>query len=233
MPILYPDFYHAALREAGKPVSQENVVALAEFTAWNLALNAHRWFGIIGDQQAQTQFQKRFDSSNYDTYEIARLARVPDDMIHFLWAWNRRVHPGLLQFVDSMRNTIARKLPQYGDELPMNMMDMEEYGASEPVIAADPAVGTEVPKAAGTGDSVIIAGMEGTIRGFFSSGGRAGEATDKHGNVVEVTNDGFIILEVDSGKTSYSFMDGKAVRIQGTPNIEHVDILGDLLWKVR
>lgn len=129
--MLYPDFYRTALREAGKPVSQENVVALAEFTAWNLALNAHQWFRVIGDQQAQAQFQTRFDSSNYDTYEIVRLASVPDDMIDYLWAWNRRAHPGLHQFVDSLRNTIASKLSEYGDELPMNMMEMEEYGASD------------------------------------------------------------------------------------------------------
>jgi hypothetical protein len=122
VPTLHPDFYRTALSQAGKPTSQANVLALAEFTAWNLTLNAHRWFEVIGDRSAQALFKTRFDSS---TYEPERLANMPDDMIDFLWAWNQRVHLGLQSFVASMTETLASKLQEYGDDLPMSMWEDE------------------------------------------------------------------------------------------------------------
>jgi hypothetical protein len=122
IPPLYTDFYRIALRAAGKPDSERNVLALAEFTAANLALNAHTWFQALGDPASQQRFTTRFDASKYRADQVVR---VPDEMIDFLWAWSHRAHPGLRQFVDSMRDTIASKLTAYGDHLPLNLWQDE------------------------------------------------------------------------------------------------------------
>ena len=117
VPQLHPTVYHEALRRAGKPVT-EGAIALAEFAAWNLALNAHAWFQALGDTAAERRFDDRFNASNY---KADRLGNVPDDMINFLWSWNPRVHAGLQEFAGMMSETIDRKLRKYGDVLPMEM----------------------------------------------------------------------------------------------------------------
>src|SRR5262249_48817068 len=101
-----------------KPRSEQNFLALAEFTSANLALNAHVWFQTLGDEGAQLRFNAQFDASTYDD---TRMLRVPDEMIDFLWNWNHRAHSGLREFVVSMNGTIARKLRAYGDTLPLNL----------------------------------------------------------------------------------------------------------------
>lgn len=116
VPTLYPAFYHDHLRRAGKPLTKANVQALVRFTSWNLALNAHAWTRIVGDPGAFETFQLRFDGA---TYPDDRIEHMPDDMIDYLWAWDPRAHPGLHSFVDSMSGTIAEKLREYGDHLPM------------------------------------------------------------------------------------------------------------------
>ena len=118
VPTFYPEFYRAALIRAGKPASEMNILALSEFTAANLALNAHLWFQALGDTVSQARFKVRFTAA---TYPAERLVSMPDDMIDFLWAWSPRVHGGLHQFVGSITDTIARKLKDYGDDLPMNL----------------------------------------------------------------------------------------------------------------
>lgn len=114
----YPEFYRAALARAGKPASEQNILALSEFTAVNLALNAHIWFQALGDSASQARFTARFTAA---IYPVERLAAMPDDMVDFLWAWSPRVHGGLNEFVGSITDTIAGKLKDYGDDLPMNM----------------------------------------------------------------------------------------------------------------
>ena len=122
VPQLHPDTYRDALQRADKPVTEHNVIAIAEFTAWNLALNAHAWFQALGDLAAEGRFDGRF---NADSYQPDRLGNVPDDMIDFLWAWNPRVHPALHDFVSQVSNTIDQKLSGYGDVLPMRMWQDE------------------------------------------------------------------------------------------------------------
>lgn len=122
VPQMYRDTYRDALQRAGKPVTEHNVIALAEFTAWNLALNAHVWFQALGDVAAEARFDREFNAGRY---QPDRLGNVPDDMIDFLWRWNQRVHPALHQFAASMSETIDQKLQGYGDVLPMEMWQDE------------------------------------------------------------------------------------------------------------
>src|SRR4051794_13982810 len=60
IPQLYPDFYEQALRDIGKPVTPANVVALANFTTANLALNVHQWMQHIGTDLDRARWSARF-----------------------------------------------------------------------------------------------------------------------------------------------------------------------------
>jgi hypothetical protein len=122
IPPLYPAFYKRVLLEVGKPVTPENLIALANLTTANLALNAHRWMEAIGTPAERARWSQRFHADDPD---LERLARRPDAMVDFLWEWNPRVHPGLREFVGNMERTLQDSAIKYGDQLPFDM-----WGAS-------------------------------------------------------------------------------------------------------
>jgi|ERR1019366_2597118 hypothetical protein len=116
---LHPDFYHSALDAAGKPVTDSNVAAVAGLTSANLALNAHRWLDAIGTPSARAEWQSIFTSDEPDPDIVTR----PDRMIDWLWKLSPRLHPGLTEFVASMRETIVRSTQKFGPDLPQNMWE--------------------------------------------------------------------------------------------------------------
>jgi hypothetical protein len=118
IPVLNPAWFEEQLRNAGKPVTKHNAAAAARLTSANLALNAHRWLGLIGTPLDRRQWDQRFHRPDADIE--AALAR-PDAMIDFLWAVSPRVHPGLRDFVNSMRETFHSAAQKFGDELPADM----------------------------------------------------------------------------------------------------------------
>lgn len=103
------------LTRARKPLSEENAVAVAEFTAWRLTQSANTWFQQLGDSTARASFHFRFASGASAPSEILQ---VPDEMIDFLWEWDRRVHAMVRPFVTSTARALAVLLPEFGDQLP-------------------------------------------------------------------------------------------------------------------
>jgi hypothetical protein len=89
IPTLYPRFYKAALKEAGKPVTQGNIVSLANLTACNLALNAGVWLQQKGTEADKKAWDRRFNKNDRNLDE---LVRRPDEMVKFLWDWEPRTH---------------------------------------------------------------------------------------------------------------------------------------------
>lgn len=118
IPQLNPAFYQAALVSAGKPVTPGNVAAIGGLTATNLALNANRWLDVVGTPAACADWNARFGPTGNDP---ARIVQRADEMIDFLWDFSPRLHPGLREFVDSMRETAASASQAFGDELPLDM----------------------------------------------------------------------------------------------------------------
>lgn len=116
---LYPDFYTAALRDAGKPITDGNVLALAGLTACNLALNADQWFDVIGDDGVRQEWAVRFNRP--DAASDHDLVRIPDAMVDFLWQWDGRLHRVLGDFVSSMHDSAVSASRNHGDVLPRDM----------------------------------------------------------------------------------------------------------------
>jgi hypothetical protein len=120
LPPLYPTFYIDMLQRAGKPLVEENAVAVAEFTAWRLSQSANTWFQQLGDPTARASFHFRFATGGTSPTE---LLQVPDEMIDFLWDWDRRVHAMVRPFVTSTARALAVLLPEYGPALPQRFWE--------------------------------------------------------------------------------------------------------------
>jgi hypothetical protein len=126
---LYPTFYENILREARKPINRDNIVAIANLTTANLAVNAHRWLELVGTADDIARWEARFQS--YETVTDGLLRR-PDAMIDHLWAVSPRLHRGLRDFVKKISTTAREAAAPYGDELPFDM-----WGATLNNVPAD------------------------------------------------------------------------------------------------
>ena len=115
LPPLYPTFYVDMLTRGRKPLSEENAVVIAEFTAWRLTQSANTWFQQLGDPTTRASFHFRFASGSTGAAEILQ---IPDEMIDFLWEWDKRVHAMVRPFVTSTARALAVLLPEYGEYLP-------------------------------------------------------------------------------------------------------------------
>lgn len=118
IPPLYPAFYEKALVDAGKPVTPGNIVALANLTTANLALNAHQWMDAIGTPDDKARWAQRFST---DEPDLDGLVRRPDAMIDYLWAWTPRIHRVLREVMVKLPETLREAPRKYGDELPFDM----------------------------------------------------------------------------------------------------------------
>ena len=118
IPMLFPTFYEDRLQTAGKPVTETNIAAVAGLTSANIALNAHRWLEIVGTPEVRQQWEREFFSSDGD---LTAMARRPDRMIDFLWNVSARLHPGLWDLVEKMKETITSAAERFGPELPIDM----------------------------------------------------------------------------------------------------------------
>lgn len=121
IPVFDSAFYASALKSAGKPATGHNIAAVDRFTAINLALNADDWFDKLGDAAARARFDAQFNPQA----NAARTGYIADDMTRFLWAWTSRCHPVLHDFAERIGKTIARRVSQFGDELPPNIFSDE------------------------------------------------------------------------------------------------------------
>lgn len=119
IPTLYPDFFAAPLVAAGKPVTENNLMALAELATRNLVLNAQFVFDKLGDPASKDRFLRTFDD---DRTDAEWLATTPDRMIDFMWAYPR-CHSLLRDFVDrGMPETMAGVCAKFpGPDLPADL----------------------------------------------------------------------------------------------------------------
>jgi hypothetical protein len=115
LPPLYPTFYVDMLQRAGKPLSEANAMAVAEFTAWRLTQAANTWFTQLGDPSARASFRFRFTTPGASPADVLR---TPDEMIDYLYDWDRRVHAMVRPFVTGTARALAGLLPAFGPDLP-------------------------------------------------------------------------------------------------------------------
>jgi hypothetical protein len=115
LPPLNPTFYVDMLQRAGKPLTEANAVIIAEFTAWRLTQSANTWFQQLGDPTARASFNFRFGTGGNSPAETLQ---APDEMIDFLWDWDRRVQAMVRPFVTSTARALAILLPEQGPHLP-------------------------------------------------------------------------------------------------------------------
>jgi hypothetical protein len=125
VPAYYPLTYTSALEQAGKPVTDNNIDALARFTAWNIAINAWNiainaegWFHALGDGRAKGQFHERFQGSSVPE-PVGHLA---DQMIDFLWNWTPKCHDALHDFTNTLVPFLANHIRHMSDTLPENLV---------------------------------------------------------------------------------------------------------------
>jgi hypothetical protein len=114
---LHPNYFEEALAAAGKPVDQQNIIAVAGLFSANMALNANRWLEVVGTEETREEWRSRFQPVEHPTEMVGR----PDDMIDFLWAVSPRLHPGIRDLVEQMRSTIVSASQNFGPELPTDM----------------------------------------------------------------------------------------------------------------
>jgi hypothetical protein len=124
IPMLFPSFYEDQLHTAAKPVTENNIAAVAGLTSANIALNAHRWLEIVGTPEEHRQWEQEFFSTDGD---LAAMARRPDRMIDFLWNVSPRLHPGLRDLVEQMKDTITSAAGRFGPELPIDMWTESDH----------------------------------------------------------------------------------------------------------
>lgn len=104
IPPLYPDLYRGAVAAAGPVLTAEQIDSAAQTMAANIALNARRWFAEFDDPAAASRFEAAFNEASNSARSPA--ARIPDEMIDFLWSWTPRCHESLRRLVKQMRGTM-------------------------------------------------------------------------------------------------------------------------------
>jgi hypothetical protein len=122
IPALHPDFFTAQLRAASKPLTTDNLAAVARLASANIALNAHRWLEVLGTPESRHDWDRRFYTVDEDA-EAACLR--PDLMIDFLWARDTRLHSPLDDLVAQLGDTIVSAIRRFGPQLPADLWNAD------------------------------------------------------------------------------------------------------------
>ncbi|WP_229836524.1 hypothetical protein [Dactylosporangium sucinum] len=119
----------------------DNIVAVAEFMAWNISVNVQKfWYRRYPD--ALEAFVDRFGGWEGDDVgghpfgllDRDQMARVADEMIDFLLAPPSAAWPvpsqGIQKLLDIAPETFADLLSRFGHSLPRNLMSLDFYHES-------------------------------------------------------------------------------------------------------
>lgn len=102
IPTLYPDFFLSLLAAAGTSATPVNVSRFIERTFVMLTGQANTFFDQRGDTQARATFAERFA----DGGPQERILHSADDVIDWLWQWDRACHGALERVVEKWRDSM-------------------------------------------------------------------------------------------------------------------------------
>lgn len=108
VPLLYPALFHRILTTVGASATAENLGGLLERASLGVRSQALWYFGQAADKRAPAEFLERFAN-----VPAERLTSECDDMIDWLWAWDRRCHAALRQLPLTLERMLAARFHEW------------------------------------------------------------------------------------------------------------------------